>query len=79
MATLTADLEKERSKVHALKLELDKVKVGQSLNMCLCVSLYVCVFACLSVCECVCGVFGSVCVCDVCVIVCGMCVSCFLH
>lgn len=41
VATLTADLEKERSKVHALKLELDKVKVGQPPYMHLSVCMHV--------------------------------------
>ena len=46
VATLTADLEKERSKVHALKLELDKVKVGQPPYMRLSVCMQVCTFVC---------------------------------
>ena len=67
MATLTADLEKERSKVHALKLEIDKLKVSQFgwvsvLSQCgwvpvlsQCGWVSVCVCGWVSVCVCVCA------------------------
>ena len=67
VATLTADLEKERSKVHALKLEIDKLKVSQCgwvsvlsqcgwvpvLSQCGWVSVCVCGWVSLCVCVCV--------------------------